>query len=139
MDLKPSDTEQNLFHHCIPGESGIQIEKVAPSERPFLLICAHIPRGGIMIFMRTDLKKQLQNRLNRIQGQVAGLSRLVENDTYCIDIITQAQAIKSALSAVESLMLKNHLETHVVEQMRGKNQQKAVEEILKVYKVSQKK
>ncbi len=92
-----------------------------------------------MMRMRTDLKKQLQNRLNRIQGQVAGLSRLVENDTYCIDIITQAQAIKSALSAVESLMLKNHLETHVVEQMRGKNQQKAVEEILKVYKVSQKK
>jgi DNA-binding FrmR family transcriptional regulator len=89
--------------------------------------------------MRTDLKKQLQNRLNRIRGQVAGLTRLVKNDTYCIDIITQAQAIKSALSAVESLMLKNHLETHVVEQMRGKNQRKAVEEILKVYKVSQKK
>jgi DNA-binding FrmR family transcriptional regulator len=89
--------------------------------------------------MRADLKKQLQNRLNRIRGQVTGLSRLIENDTYCIDIITQAQAIKSALSAVESLILKNHLETHVVEQMRGKNQQKAVEEILKVYKVSQKK
>lgn len=89
--------------------------------------------------MRIDLKKQLRSRLNRIQGQVAGLARLVENDTYCIDIITQAQAVKSALSAVESLMLKNHLETHVVEQMRGKNQKKAVEEILKVYKVSQKK
>ena len=89
--------------------------------------------------MRTNLKKQLQNRLNRIHGQVSGLVRLVENDTYCIDIITQTQAIKSALSAVESLMLKNHLETHVVDQMRGKNQKKAVEEILKVYKVSQNK
>lgn len=88
--------------------------------------------------MKTELKKQIRNRLSRIQGQVAGLSRLVENDTYCIDIITQAQAIKSALGAVESLMLKNHLETHVVEQMRGKNQKKAVDEILKVYKVSQK-
>lgn len=70
---------------------------------------------------------------------MSGLVRLVENDTYCIDIITQTQAIKSALSAVESLMLKNHLETHVVDQMRGKNQKKAVEEILKVYKVSQNK
>lgn len=89
--------------------------------------------------MKADLKKQVQNRLNRIQGQVAGLARLVEKDTYCIDIITQAQAIKSALSAVESMMLKNHLETHVVEQMRGKSQKKAVEEILKIYKVSQKK
>lgn len=126
------------FRKSIPGESGIQTEKTALGGGLFCLF-AHIPYGGIMIRMRTDLKKQLQNRLNRIQGQVAGLSRLVENDTYCIDIITQAQAIKSALSAVESLMLKNHLETHVVEQMRGKNQQKAVEEILKVYKVSQKK
>ncbi|HWO07757.1 MAG TPA: metal-sensitive transcriptional regulator [Candidatus Paceibacterota bacterium] len=89
--------------------------------------------------MQSHLKKQVRNRLNRIQGQVAGLARLVENDTYCIDVITQAQAIKSALSSVESLMLKNHLETHVVEQMRGKSQKKAVEEILKVYKVSQKK
>ena len=94
---------------------------------------------GYNELMQVHLKKQIKNRLNRIQGQVAGLARLVENETYCIDIITQAQAIKSALSAVESLMLKNHLETHVVEQMRGKSQKKAVEEILKVYKVSQKK
>ncbi|MEK7530852.1 MAG: metal-sensitive transcriptional regulator [Patescibacteria group bacterium] len=89
--------------------------------------------------MKVEIKKQVKNRLSRIQGQVAGLIRLVESDTYCIDIITQAQAIKSALGAVESLMLKNHLETHVVEQMRGTNQKKAAEEILKVYKVSQKK
>ena len=89
--------------------------------------------------MKAELKKQVQNRLNRIQGQVLGLARLVEKDTYCIDVITQAQAIKSALGAVESLILKNHLETHVVEQMRGKNQKKAVGEILKIYKVSQKK
>ncbi len=89
--------------------------------------------------MKADIKKQVQNRLSRIQGQVAGLARLVANDTYCIDIITQAQAIKNALGAVESVMLKNHLETHVVEQMHGKSQKKAVEEILKVYKVSQKK
>jgi len=88
--------------------------------------------------MKAELKRQVQNRLHRIQGQVSGLSRLVENDTYCVDVITQAQAIKSALGAVESIMLKNHLETHVVEQMRGKSQKKAVEEILKVYKVSQK-
>ena len=89
--------------------------------------------------MKVEIKKQVKNRLSRIQGQVAGIIRLVESDTYCIDIITQAQAIKSALGAVESLMLKNHLETHVVEQMRGTNQKKAAEEILKVYKVSQKK
>ena len=89
--------------------------------------------------MKAEIKKQVRNRLNRIRGQVTGLGRLVENDTYCIDIITQAQAIKSALSAVENLMLKNHLETHVVEQIRGGSGKKAVNEILKVYNVSQKK
>lgn len=89
--------------------------------------------------MKADIKKQLHNRLSRIRGQVTGLSRLIENDTYCVDIITQAQAIKSALGAVEGLLLKNHLETHVVEQMRGKSQKKAVEEILKIYKVAQNK
>lgn len=63
---------------------------------------------------------------------------MVDEHTYCIDVISQAQAIKSALSSFESEMLKNHLETHVVEQIRGRNPKKAVEEILKVYKISQK-
>ncbi|OGG54630.1 hypothetical protein A3D62_00625 [Candidatus Kaiserbacteria bacterium RIFCSPHIGHO2_02_FULL_49_11] len=89
--------------------------------------------------MKPQLKRSIIARLNRILGQVAGLKRLVEQDTYCIDVITQAQAIKSAIGALESVMLKNHLETHVVEQMRGRNQSKAVDEILKVYQVSQRK
>lgn len=89
--------------------------------------------------MNAQHKKLIVGRLNRIQGQVAGLVRLVRSDAYCIDVITQAQAIKSALGAVEGLMLKNHLEEHVVEQMRSKNQKKAIDEILKVYSVSQRK
>lgn len=89
--------------------------------------------------MDTDLKQKATHRLNRIRGQLNGLVKMIEEERYCVDIITQTQAVKSALSAVENLMLKNHLETHVVKQMRGKNQKKAIEEILKVYKVSQKK
>lgn len=89
--------------------------------------------------MKHATKSQVITRLRRIEGQVRGLQSLVEKDTYCIDVITQTQAIKSALAAVENLMLKNHLETHVVEQMQGKHQSQAVEEILKVYKVSQRK
>ena len=88
--------------------------------------------------MKTRLKKQIQTRLHRIQGQLAGLSRLVERDTYCIDIITQTHAVKSALSAVENIMLKNHLETHAAKQMRGRNRKRAVDEILKVYELSHK-
>ena len=89
--------------------------------------------------MRQKVKKNLSNRLHRIEGQIRGLSRLVEEETYCIDIITQAQAVKSALNSFENAMLKNHLETHVAKQMRGGHKEKAVTEILKVYTLAQKK
>ena len=89
--------------------------------------------------MKQSIKKSLLSRLNRIEGQVRGLQRLVEEETYCIDVITQAQAVKSAIGAFEALMLENHLETHVVDQMKHGKQKQAVEEIIKVYKLSQRK
>jgi len=89
--------------------------------------------------MRKDIKKQVQNRLKRIEGQVKGLQKMVEGDKYCIDIITQTSAVRSALSAVEDAMLENHLSTHVIEQVKKGSQKKAIEEILSVYKISKKK
>lgn len=64
---------------------------------------------------------------------------MVESDTYCIDIITQASAIRQALSAVEDAMLENHLATHAVEQMKSGSHTRAIKEILSVYKISKKK
>ena len=64
---------------------------------------------------------------------------MVEKEKYCVDIITQMSAIKEALSGVENLILENHLSTHVLEQMKGGGEKKAVEEILKIYKLAQKK
>ena len=52
-------------------------------------------------------------RLNRIAGQVQGVSRMIENERYCIDVLTQLQAIKSALAKVESAVLKQHAATCV--------------------------
>lgn len=49
------------------------------------------------------------NRLHRIEGQVRGVARMVEEDRYCIDVLTQLRAVKAALARVESLMLKDHL------------------------------
>lgn len=64
---------------------------------------------------------------------------MVDEDEYCVDIITQTSAVRKALSAVEDLMLENHLSTHVVEQMKGGKHKKAIKEILDVYKVSKNK
>jgi len=54
-------------------------------------------------------KSKLLNRLSRIEGQVRGIARMVEEDRYCIDVLTQVQAARAALSRVESEMLKDHL------------------------------
>jgi DNA-binding FrmR family transcriptional regulator len=89
--------------------------------------------------MRADIKKQVQNRLKRIEGQVRGIQKMVDQELYCVDIITQSSAIKEALSGVENLMLENHLSTHVLHQMKTGKEKKAVEEILKIYKLAQKK
>ncbi|HEY1085545.1 MAG TPA: metal-sensitive transcriptional regulator [Candidatus Saccharimonadales bacterium] len=89
--------------------------------------------------MRSDIKPKALRRLKIIEGQVRGLEKMVEEDTYCIDIITQASAIKEALSSVEDLLLENHLSTHVIHQIKNGDESQATEEILKVYKLKRKK
>lgn len=59
--------------------------------------------------MTHDNKPKLLNRLNRIEGQVRGVARMVERDRYCIEVLTQLQAIRAALARVETEMLKDHL------------------------------
>ena len=63
--------------------------------------------------IRTD-KPKLLARLNRIEGQVRGVARMVEEDRYCIDVLTQLQAVRAALSKVETEILKTHLD-HCIE------------------------
>lgn len=89
--------------------------------------------------MKTEIKTRVQNRLNRIEGQIRGLQQMVADEKYCIDIITQTSAVKQALSAVEDDLLLNHLGTHAMQQIKRGDAKKAVEEIIKVYKISKKK
>jgi len=89
--------------------------------------------------MKVDIRKKAKRRLRIIQGQLKGLASMVENEKYCVDIITLSSAIKEALSGVEDLILQNHLETHVLHQMRTGKEKKATAEILKIYKLAQKK
>ena len=59
--------------------------------------------------MERDDKQKLLNRLSRIEGQVRGIHRMVEADRYCIDVLTQLQAVRAALARVETTMLQEHL------------------------------
>ena len=89
--------------------------------------------------MKKDIKEGITNRLKRVEGQVRGLQKMVEKEEYCVDIITQSLAIRNALSAVEDLMLENHLSEHVIHQMKQGEERKAVEEIISVFKKAKKK
>ena len=64
--------------------------------------------------MRKDSKASVQKRLGRIEGQVRGLSKMVEDDRYCIDIVTQISAVRAALRRVEEEILRDHV-GHCVE------------------------
>lgn len=89
--------------------------------------------------MKAETKKQLRNRLSRIAGQVGGLQKMVEEEQYCVDIITQSSAIRSALSSFEDMMLENHLSEHVIAQMQQGESELAVEEIIKIFQKAKKK
>ena len=88
--------------------------------------------------MRSDIKKRINNRLKIVGGQIRGLEKMVEEEVYCPNIIMQSSAIREALSAIEDLMLENHLSTHVAAQLRGKNSKRAMDEVLRIYKLGKK-
>ena len=83
-------------------------------------------------------KSKLIRRLKLIEVQVRGLQRMIEKDTYCIDVITQTSSVKQALSNVEDILLKDHLSHCLVNQIKEGKVEKARDEILKVYQLKRK-
>ena len=89
--------------------------------------------------MKKEFKNKAMRRLRIIEGQVRGLQRMVDAEKYCVDIITQFEAVKTALSGVEDVILENHLSTHVRDQMKEGQDTKAIREVIKIYKLAQRK
>ncbi len=80
-------------------------------------------------------------RLRSIAGHVNGIERMVTEDAYCIDVIKQVQAVQAALNKVNDLILAQHLNTCVIEAVRGDNKQereRVLEEIVGVFEMAQK-
>lgn len=91
-----------------------------------------------MKYMDENSKAKVIRRLKLLEGQVRGLQKMVQNDIYCIDVITQTSAVKQGLSNVEDLLLENHLGHCVFHQVQSGQIKKAKEEIIKVYKLKRK-
>jgi DNA-binding FrmR family transcriptional regulator len=85
--------------------------------------------------MNESTKASCVRRLSRIEGQVRGLSRMVEDDRYCIDIITQLSAVRAALRRVEQEVLRDHIGHCVKHAMQSddlKDQDRKLEELMDV-------
>ena len=73
--------------------------------------------------------KDLINRLNRIEGQVRGIKKMVENGTYCTDILIQVSAVNAALNSFNKVLLGNHIRTCVAEDIR-QGKEETIEELV---------
>lgn len=85
--------------------------------------------------MREDIKASSLKRLERIAGQVRGISRMVEEDRYCIDIVTQVAAVRAALRRAEEEILRDHVAHCVEHAIKSGNktaQRQKIEELMAV-------
>lgn len=79
--------------------------------------------------------RDLMNRLKRIEGQVRGVEKMVENDCYCVDILTQVSAITAALNSFNKVLLANHITTCVAEDIRNGREEMVNELVLTLQKL----
>ena len=77
------------------------------------------------------------SRLNRVQGQIAGVAKMIEEGRYCVDILTQIAAVRGALASVERVVLEEHLTHCVNEAFNGDDREEAEEKIAELLKLFQ--
>ena len=65
-----------------------------------------------------EKKKDFKNRLNRIEGQIRGVNRMISEDVYCDDVLNQISAVQSALTSVSKLLLEAHMKSCIMEQIQ---------------------
>ena len=77
-------------------------------------------------------RKDMLNRLSRIEGQVRGIRKMVENDVYCPEILIQVSAVSAALNSFNKVLLAEHLHSCVVDDIKKGKEDEAIDELVKV-------
>ena len=95
--------------------------------------CAHDGEAGEKRVVQPN-KGKLLKRLNRVEGQVRGIAAMVEGDRYCVDILTQLSAARSALDAIALQMLEDHTRGCVQSAVRSGEGEEAISELMGVLK-----
>lgn len=89
-----------------------------------------------MSYRPKDTQERILHRLKIAKGHLEKVVQMVENDEYCMDIIHQSQAVQSAIKETDALVLKNHLENCVVDNIKQGKSKETIAEILKVFERS---
>lgn len=84
--------------------------------------------------MTPEVRRQALRRIKIIAGQVAALEKQLKEDRYCMDILDLSLSIQRALRSLDALVLDGHLKTHVVEMMKGGEEEKAIAELQRLYR-----
>jgi DNA-binding FrmR family transcriptional regulator len=88
--------------------------------------------------MRDDVRADVLKRLSYIEGHLAGVRRMIEEDRYCVDVLKQSFAVRRAIEKMEGLILNGHLHTCVVEGIQGERQDQVLAELLDLYELANK-
>ncbi len=85
-----------------------------------------------------DIKKRALHRTKIIEGQLRGIEKMIENEDYCVDIITLSLAVQKSLASLNKLLVENHLRTHVshMYEQGGDQRDEAVAELVRIFELS---
>jgi DNA-binding FrmR family transcriptional regulator len=89
--------------------------------------------------MITDIKKRALHRAKILEGQMRGIQKMIDNEDYCMDILTQSLAIQKSIGSLNKLILENHVRTHIKDKMGNPSEEvkgQAVEELLALYELT---
>ena len=101
-------------------------------------VCHTLPEYSIFLIWRTSwmitetVKEKASQRLKRIEGQIRGLQKMLDEKRYCMDILSQTRAVAAAIHGVEDLIMENHLATCVAEAMHGGSDEDKREKISEI-------
>ena len=88
--------------------------------------------------MLPEVKQDCLKRLSYIEGHLAGIRRMVEEDKYCVDVLKQTYAVRRAIGKLEGLMLQGHLHTCVIDGVKDGREEQVLGELLELYSLAEK-
>lgn len=87
--------------------------------------------------MLEDVKQETLKRLNYVDGHLAGIRRMIEQEQYCVDVLKQTYAVRRSIQKIETLMLQGHLHTCVVDGVKEGREDQVLNELMELYKITE--